>query len=306
MLRTALVLLASLLLTQLHALDTAGLPADTRWTVQLDAKALLSGNLGAWIKDQATRGPAKARLALLRTITGCNPLTDIDRVVLAGPDAGEEKAVLLAYGRFDSERLATVAEAAPEHQTFAHGTRTIHRWRDDQSGQIRFGLLDGTVLIIGRELDRVAAVLDVRDGAAVGVKPGTLPEPPTATGTVVISGAAEAIDAWQNLKPEAAIFKQARSIALVLSESGDALTIQANLAAADAETATQIEQVINGFIALGRMQADKLGDKPLAKTALAGVTVNREGTVVTVGTTLPAAEVTKALDAKRAAHRGDG
>lgn len=269
------------------AMDLTMVPADHRWVVQIDVAQTLKGRIGGFISEVAGKPPLKAKLAAITAMTGFDPLKDCSLITLTGTDTREDQAVLVAAGRFESKRLATLVEANDTHEALSGGgTQVIHRWQDDNGGGTQCAALVGDrLLVIGKGLDRVKAVLAVLGGTAEAAKAenllgGEVPAAPAALVVVAANGIAD----W--LGPQAAMLKQARAIYLTVGESGDLLQFQGLLAASDEKAAQDVLGVANGLMAMARLsQAQE--QEPALADLLKSVQISSKGTTVGMTCSFP-------------------
>lgn len=305
----ALVLATALFAARLTAseLDLTAVPADCRWALQVDAKPLLAGRLGGWLRQEAQQPEHAAGLQFITQLTGCDPFTDVERVVICGSDQDENHHLIIAKGRWNAEQLASVIVNAKGYRALQHQGVTLHRWLDEKKNdREQFGWVLGDRLAIGNTENRLRASLDVFKGKA-GAR---LPSPNAPTGALVASVAVEDLAKLQEGKndPGARLLAQARTATLAVAEEGELFALRMDLIAKDANTAQQMQQLVQGLVALGNLQAG--GDPkhghpmpPAAKELLRNVQVRQEGPSVVVTSSVAAQAVIDLLEAKKKAER---
>lgn len=304
----ALVLATALFSARLAAaeLDLTAVPPDCRWTLQVDAKPLLAGRLGAWLRQEAQEPEHAAGIQFVTQLTGCDPFTDIERVVICGSDQDERRHLIIAKGRWNAEQLASVIVNAKGYRALHHQGVTLHRWLDEKKNdREQFGYVLGDRLVIGNQEERLRASLDVLKGKA-GPQ---LPAPNAPAGTLVASVAVEDLARLQQAKGNddvgARLLAQARTATLALSEDGDRFAVRADLVAKDASTAQQMQQLVQGLVALGNLHAGGQGAQamPVAfKELIRSAQVRQEGASVVLTGQVQAQAVVDLLEARKKAE----
>jgi hypothetical protein len=292
------LLLAALLLVALPALspsaETTPIPADHRWEVAIDVAGILKGKLGDAIREVAKQPMPAAGLAGFAAATNCDLLKDLDRVVISGVDAREDQVLCFAQGRFDAARLAQVVSAAAEHGVIQDGDHAIHHWLDDKKHVTEYGTVaNGNLVIVGRSEQRMRAALDVLDGKAVGLGSPAWLGGPTDSGALLLLAAADGLDAWQGVQPNAESFKRLRSLRLTGVEQADALAWHASAVAVDAKSGQQIADLVRGLLAWAQMGDAK--NQPGVAELIASAKIQQDGSALDITTSLPISLIVDAL-----------
>jgi hypothetical protein len=108
-------------------------------------------------------------------------------------------------------------------------------------------------------------------------------------------GVAEGIGQGANLPPHAAVLKKAEGGRLVIGETGDRIVLNLDVKAASPDVAQQIQQVVQGLLALGALNAEQQPD--LAALAQ-GVRVSLNGSLVSLGVEIPTAKILNMIKEK--------
>lgn len=216
------------------------IPADCRWSVQLDAPTIAASRLGGWLNGLAAKAPWSARLKLLELATGFSLQRDLRAVTICGSDSGEENRLILLRGAFDPARLGTLAQALPGYSTETAYGRTIHVWADGAQ-QPAACLAESDLLIIGPTVERVKTAV-----AAHGRSPETDPAAGPALATITASD----IAAWANDDTRSSPFGAISRIELRIGTLGDALELNATATAQDASAAQAIVDLGSQLMAM--------------------------------------------------------
>ncbi|MFM2090187.1 MAG: hypothetical protein RLZZ127_676 [Planctomycetota bacterium] len=268
------------------------LPPGTVWGLHLDMGALLAGRSGAAVRAAAAGQPHAARLAMVRALTGSDPLADL-RTVTVGGGERPESTVIVIRGRLDRERLETIALAAQDHRQVPAGARTIHAWTHE--GRPAAGCLAAPdLLVLGGSVEHILSALAALDGGPAA----DLVIPAGWSGSAMVLASARDPGALGR-GPESALLRATRGVSARLREDGDALTLDAVAEAGSEEQARRIQDGLKGLAALIALRPPEDMPAPLA-TALAAAEVERQGASVAARVRMPL-DAAMALVAERLA-----
>ncbi len=248
-------LIALVLAVPLAAVEIDPLPADTAWVLALDVQQTLKGPLGELIRAEAARPETAPKLKLLTAISGFDPLRDCDRVVISGTGFAPTDAAILLSGRFDTERLTTIVQAADGYRTLGHGALTIHTWKDkEKPGQEVFACLTGTRLALTNSEATLRRGLDA-------LTANTTPSGPVAAaraqdGTVVLAASADRLQELPRRDQAAQVLQQVDRATLTARAEGAAMALVLTVVATDETAATRFQQMAQGLLALLAMAQD--------------------------------------------------
>jgi hypothetical protein len=282
------------------ALELPAAPADQRWQVAVDLRAVLDGRLGKWVHRICDRDPLQARLQVFTGLTGIDALKDLDAVELGGADAEVGTVVATALGRVDAEKFSTFLRSLPEHQSEDHRGHTMHSWwLDNVAGGSRLAATAGAKAIIGAgSVARADAAIDAFDGAAPAVDTGIFPKVELPKGAkLLLAISAANIGDWQGLPPEAGPARAIKSASLGLGEKDGVLVLAGRVVALDAQGGEKIASIIDGGISAASLDNRTRTDAAL--TALVdSFKVVRHGTTIDVTAELPIDLAEKTWDPK--------
>ncbi len=281
------------------------LPADSRFVIGFEVKRFVASPFYARLTPD-TRPDA---MRTLEEKTGINPERDLDRIVIAGRGrSGPEAPLALVLGRFDRQKLGRTIEA-------------------ERKGQVTWKDVEGTTVYLFREGDKSGTAVAFLDDRAVLIGPAEGVE--TAIGNRVrgaqgLLGNATLTALLEKLRPGAAFWMVGDQSLLAnlprnmtgpggdtqvtlpalrsLSVTGELdplLAVSVTGEAADAAGATNLADVVRGFVALAALQA---GQKPELKDLASAITVATDQNRVLVNARIPY-ETLDALLPKRPAPR---
>jgi len=268
----------------------------------LDCDALRPTTIGRYVLSEMDKPEAKAKLAAFQAIFDFDLRTQLHGATIYGNSPAPEEGVLLIYADFDPARLVTLAKAAKDSQSSPHGKVEIYGWIDDNK-PARNGLkpriyaaIQGNRVIFGQREDCVGRALDVLTGNA-----------PSLAGDASFAdlgrpGAAHFVEAearkmvLPDSDPHAVIMKLSQSVQLVMDESQGQFRGALTLVADNAEVSGQVLTIVQGLLALARLQTDKPESVKIANA----IKLTQIGDHVMGSLVLPAAEVVEVMQADAA------
>jgi hypothetical protein len=297
--RVSTVLLAITLCAAAPAmaqLKAAHFPADAKWVMHVDLKALNEAPMGQFLR-QALDEEARRRLGALKASSGIDAEKDIDSLVVCGKGATQAGGLMYAYGRFDVQKLTAIAGGAKQFQNKALGERSLLSW-SDKGKRTHLCFIDPTLIVMSQDEQLVQEAVGLIDGRAKGLSSGSslarlLSHKPGRFVALQANNLAELAGA----NPQMQLFKQAEAAQLEIGQMAGANGLACSLAlkAPNAETAQQLNQAAMGLQALALLQASQ---NPDAAELAQSVKVSQQETFVTVDLTLPETLIRKQLQAR--------
>ena len=287
-------------------LQRADVTANPAWLLQLDCDALRPTTIGKYILSEMEKPEAKVKLAAFQTIFNFDLRTQLHGVTVYGSGPAAEDGVLMIYADFDPARLVTLAQAAKDYQSSRHGDNVIHNWIDEKKKakdgiQPRvFAAIQGNRVIFGQREESVARALDVfAVGAPNLASSKVFPELGLPGNGHFVEAAARKMKLPEG-DPNAAILKMSQSVQLMLGESQQQFNGALTLVADNEEVAGHVQSIVQGLLALAKLQ----NDKPESVKVANAITLTKEGDRVVGNLVLPASvvvEIMKADAARKAA-----
>ncbi len=233
------------------------IPANAKWLVHVDYEAFGASEIGALLRQEITADCQK-KIDQITAVFGTDPTQDLYGVTLYGPDAEEDNAVALIYAKYDKEKLLALLRANEEYAESDHKGQTLYHWFDPHHKRRQVGAFaDETMIVISRNPRAVAGVLDLLKKPALSIAHrqgnvlANLSEAPQGAWVVA---AADGLRELAGKQGRAAISQNSKLLAVILSETDGAVTLNLDLVAETAEDAVKIEQVVRGiqaFLMLG-------------------------------------------------------
>jgi len=290
------------LLASAAPLERADVAANPAWVLHLDCDALRPTTIGKYILAEMDKPEAKAKLAVFQTLFGFDLRTQLHGATLYGTSPAPEEGLLLVYADFDPEHLVTLAKAAKDSQSSRHGKVEIYNWIDEKKPakngrQPRtYAAIVGNRVIFGQREDCVGRALDVLAGSA----PNLAGEASFADLGRPQSGhfveAAARKMALPDSDPNAVILKMAQSVQLAMGESQGQFDAAVTLVADNAEVSGHVLSIVQGLLALAKLQTDK----PESVKVANAINLTQTGERVVGSLHLPAADVVEVMKADAA------
>jgi len=243
--------------------DFAQAPADAVWVVHADFDALHKSTV--YRNFMATVLPRCKLLAdhaaKINEQLGMDLSKDLHGMTVFGPKLSQHKATLVMRADWDLQTFRRKLALAKDHAVSTSGGYEIHRFTRENHGQVR--TLAGAcwqpgTFVFAQTPDEVRSGLDVLDGHRPHIagrgSPLAAEVPP---GTVFL---ARMIEVGDSLPVESPLLKQTEQIELACGENAGEFFFRGKLVAKDAAAAQQVKKVLDGFLAMARMQASTDAD----------------------------------------------
>jgi hypothetical protein len=283
------------------------LPADTKFVMGLDVQRFVQS---PFYKKFASQGGRPQAFAELEQKTGFNPERDVDQILIAGrPEKGQEGGLVIVRGRFDRYKLSQMVESEGRKVTTKkHEGNPLYLFNEGQKGATALGFLgnDDDLMVMGSQRSVEAAVSShfqgqtpLKQNAALTallerVKPGStfwmvgdqslLSQMPSAVPAPGGSGGAQLQ------------LPQLKGL-MVTGELEPVVTLDVTGDATDAAAASQLADIVRGFVALASLQA---AQKPELKGLQNAISVTTDQSSVKVSARVPY-ELLEAMQPKKAA-----
>jgi hypothetical protein len=288
-------------------LDLATVSADAQWLMHFDMDAARDSVVvkRAWERMQKMHPHAGGMMDMAAKMTGMDPRKDLRDVTAWGVDTDKRNGVMVVRGKVNRELLEKMVAKAPDHETMEHRKHTLHAWTHKgwrgRGGQRVVGAFHrDDVLVFGRSSEKVKAALDVLDGAAAAVGGDGPLTGRVRPGSILVARAA-AVDP----DTRCPVLKQGRAFRVALGETAGKSFYRARLQMESPAAAEAVEDVVEGFTALGRLRwgddADAIGLVNAVQADVAGdtCTITWDGDAERV-----AKVVERAMEEWRKRHRG--
>jgi len=221
--------------------------ASATWFAHVNLVGLRASETGKQLINELD-GEAKRQLRQIERMLNFHPIKDLESATVYGTSSDPEKAVALLRGDFDVDRLNGVAEDSDDYRAVAHGTGTIHSWRD--GSKLLFASIPSTnLIIIGPELELVQTALDVTTGTGEAMDESQIFGHRQTTQAPILIAAAN-LSALGSLEIDSSLVRKIQAIYVSAGEKGGELLGYAAMKTADARSAELVDQMLHGVLAL--------------------------------------------------------
>ena len=298
LLPACLLLLGSVSLLSAEPLDRSQVSADARWLAHVDFDAVKTVKTGQWIRDDwLKRDATKQGLNKLRDTIGLDPAKDLHGITFYGSRISGEAGVVILRAKLDRRRLLAELKKKLDHQSSAYGDHELHLLTQAK-GKGGKRTMTGcfyrpAVLVFGRDPAEVKLALDVLDGKAPNLAGGDPPFDVDARGGTVFEARATGLDG-DDVPFKSPILRQSDSIRVALGEQQEGrMFLDIELVAKSAEVAGQMRSIVEGLLAMVRLQC---GSDEKALAVLEAFRVATADRTVTVAWQGPGDEVLKLIE----------
>lgn len=239
------------------SLPTSIIPGNAQWVIHLDMKQfhatrlseLFKGNKITWFTTINQRMKTEYKIDLINDTNG---------ITVFGMNKDKRNKVVCLSGNFDKEFLLSLLEKATDYQKVNYGKYVIHKWK---GSAFCIFVNDQLLMYSLRPMDESALkdVLDVISGKKKNITASDImayiKEMPN---DAFLKAASDNISALTNNPNASMILKKTGMAFFIAMERNENLKLKLKLNTDTSETAKNIEQIVNGYIALAKM---KQGEK---------------------------------------------
>jgi hypothetical protein len=281
-------------------LQRSQVAADSKWLLHLDADAFRGTSLGGkFFAEVLDVKSAKAKEDLKAGLDFDLDWRQIHSITAYGSrhtPHGDPKGILILQTDLQVQPALerAIAKNIPNLsvERFEYPATPLYQINGDPWVAFQ----PGGLVILSKARESVEKALGVLSGERANLtSTASFEGYPAAPFTFFVLGIAEGIGQDANLPPNAAVLKKAEGGRLVIGEKGEALALNLDVKAASAEVAQQIQQLVQGLLALGALNADQ---KPDLAALVQGARVGQNGTLVSIGVEIPVAKVLNKIKEK--------
>jgi len=291
-LRLSVIMAAVLVLAAFVTAGTVNLNnigADAAWFSHFDMQKF---DGSAMEKLANSRGLAE-KCEKIKTHLGLDPIKDITGVTVYGSINAPQKGVVIVNGTLDVEKLSKLAQSQSKSSTSEYEGLTIIGWKG-WKGEMKSGCFyDANTLVMSKDIDSLKAAIDVLAGKAKNISKGGCITSQDAILQVYMADASSISDKSDHLMFLANVKKTLLAIGQKDSDVFSELIMQAD----NADNALLLNQMIQGLLAMGQMQAAQQNAGALE--ALKKFDVSTEDTTVVTSVVLTVDEIDQMLSSNK-------
>jgi hypothetical protein len=268
--------------------------SEAKWVIHMDASRLRATELGRHITESTDCEAGRAKMAAFRTMANFDPSTDLESLTVYGTEGGKHNGVAILHGKFDTAKLATLAQDNETYESGEHAGQTIHSWvgkhKSHHHGNRRtFGcILNATTLAFSSSREMLVKGLDVLSGS----KPGLAADAPLAglmnVDAMYFLSAAALMGDMQQINPRAAILRNTKNAVMAVGEKEGILQAAVEMTTSTVDAALNLTRLLNGMIGMAMLNAEANPD--MAAIAKA-TSVSLNGSTLSLALELPVTDV---------------
>lgn len=282
-------------------LPRESVPAGSKWVLHIDMDGLRNSEIGdglmkGIVADQADRVKKKTKLDLPAILNSSHSITIYGSDYESG---AEGKGILLWRGDSEIEQIANAFLIQQAEATKA-GEGSVKRVQENPfpiysiDDEVRAAVVPGKGLILGRSQKQIADAVEVLNGNAKSlVSTESFKDYPELSGGFFLMAYAESFGESANVPPQAEVLKLTDGGRIAIGEENQNLLVQLILRARSEEVTQQIQQVIQGLLALATLS---LGEEPGLQSIIRATRVNVDGRKVKLDLTFPLEEAMKQIE----------
>lgn len=274
--------------------------AGATWVAHVDFDALRATTVGKFVMAQLDTPDVRANFSGFQQVFGFDLLTELHGATLYGIGTAPQDGLLLFYADFNPDRLAVLAESAPDAAKTKYKKHVIYDWRDENKPAVGgklprvYAAIRSNLVVFGQQSVRVAQALDVLDGVSKNLSSSQSFAPLGAPGdSTFVEAAANQLNVSDAVRQTPAL-KLVKTGLFQFGESHGNMNLTLTLDAIDQEAAGQMLAVVKGVVAALELQRDQPELLQLAK----GFALKLEGTNLEVSIAYPASNLLDLLKAK--------
>ena len=263
---------------QAAKVDKINISKDAKFAAHLDLDAFRASKIGTTILEKVRQEEGREKLDALVEIIGFDPLTAFQSATLSG-SGEEDNGILVVRHKADSTKLLAFMKLDEHYRKTEHGKHEIHGAGDrgdDERGYVSF--VSDTTAVLAPNREQAAKAIDLVNGKGAAKKlPPSLASIGKDTKNAFLVAYAD-VSAISNIDDEN-IKQMAKEASLVLGESDGKLILSLAVDAYDADTAEQMEAMVNGLIGFARLSQE---ENPEIKGILKGLKVTRKEVTLSI------------------------
>lgn len=289
---TLMLMLVSVLSAKSAPLPANMIPDNAKWVLHLDVKQFLTTQLSDMLKEKYMDN-VDTYIQKLRTEYKFDPLNDTTGITVFGTEKSKNNFVVCWAGNFDKAHLLSLLQKALIYEKFKYGKFTIHNWQKGQFG----AFVNDHLFMWSMSEHAIKNALDVFAGKRKNIAATPMMSyMKNIPGDAFLRAAANNIASLADDREASMILKNTGMALFIAMEKNGNLKLNLKLTTDTPETAKNIEQIVNGFMALGKMQKE---DKDPRWKLLDHLRTNLKGNVLQFDLTYPSKDLIAMLEHRK-------
>ena len=276
---TLLGLALALTVSEAASINKADISSDAKFVAHLDLDAFRASKIGTTLLKKIRKEVGLEKLDALVEIIGFDPLTALKGATMSG-NGEEDNGILVVRHKADNAKLLAFMKLDEHYRKTEHGKHEIHGAGDrgdGKRGYVSFVNDTTAVLAPSRELAGDGIDLVNGKGAAKQIPPSLTAIGKKATNAFITAHAD--IESIKDQIDDESFKAMVRQGALVMGETDGKLILSLAVDTYDADTAQQLEAMVNGLIGFAKLGQE---ENPEIKDILNGLKVSRDKVSVSI------------------------
>lgn len=189
----------------------------------------------------------------LKNFIGIDLKKDISGVTMYGTIDAPQKAVVIVKGNLGVERLTALAQKQPDYTAQDYDGLTIHSWQGHKGDKKSGCFYDGNTLLMSKSKEALIAGIDVLKGKATNISANGCITSQDAIFQMYMADASALASKSQHLM----FLANVKQTLLAVGQKDSDVFSELIMHADSADNAVLLEQMIQGLLAMGQMQASR-------------------------------------------------
>lgn len=259
------------------------IPDGARWVAHLDMEKFVSTKLYEYLEKD---GRIEIKNRDLDNWLKIDVFKDITGLTVFGLGPGEKEVVFAVAGKFDKANILSLLDRDEKHQEVAYGGATIHVTKDGQGAFINDGLI-----VYSENRTALEKVLDTAAKKAKDFSSSKLHAAfKDISSGAFLSGVVEDLAGLRIDVKQSKIIDTTKGLLFVAQEKGESFQVRVQVTADSLENAKNMADVVQGFIALGKMSQGE-SHRAIPTSLVNGLQIKMEGKVVRLELDMPSREI---------------
>lgn len=299
--------------------------ADAKWMVHFDMAKFQGSELGQYLKNNPDARKHRPQMDAFREMFNFDPQNDLGSITLYGTDEQHDHGIVVVQGKMDQPKLIAVMKGLPGYSETQYGSYILFTVQKQMKGHghaptgndsaqdslqnlpmpkvengknVHVCFLDAGKVVIGGDLEKVKNAIAVCQGQAASLDANIVKSAIGAGQWIYMMGKGE-IGGMKQVNPRSKCFSQIDSAEMIVGEDGGILKGKAVLAAKTPEAAVQLQNIVQGFVALAAINAEMNPDAALLAQA---IKVSLDGKQATLSMEFPVKDLIGMIEKKIQMH----
>jgi hypothetical protein len=270
-------------------------PEGARWVVHLDMEKFVATDLYALLNKD---GKFEIKSRDLNRWFKIDVPKDVTGVTVFGLGPGDNQIVFAVAGKFDKAGIIGLVNMDKEHQETPYGAYTLYSTGSDEYG----AFITDNLLVFSEGREAVEKVLDTAGGKAKNYAgsalSASLKDVPSAA---FLSGSLPDLGGLGKEIDRSKVLEKASGMFFLAQEKQDALQVRLQITADSPESAKNMADVAQGFVAMAKLGGDQQDVARIA-SLLEGLQFKVDGKVFKLEFERPTKEIADLLSKGHGLH----